>query len=60
MDLAPRCRVFATSGFRYLMALLSYKTRPSVVMVGESPPEDNSMDEDPGVSEGSQPIHLGI
>lgn len=29
-------------------------------MVKESPPEDNSTNEDPGVSEGAQLIHLGI
>ena len=60
MDLMLCCRVFATPGFMYLMAVLSYKTHPYVVMVRESPPEDNSINEDPGVSEGSQPTHLGI
>lgn len=53
MDLLGCGRVFATSDFRYLMAVLSYKTRPSVVMSRESPPEANSINEDPRVSEGT-------
>lgn len=32
------CRVFASSEFMYLMAVLSYKTHPSVVMVREPLP----------------------
>lgn len=38
MDLMGCCRVFASSGFMYLMAVLIYKTHPSVVMVRESLP----------------------
>lgn len=52
MDLKGCC-VFATDGFMYLKALLSYKTHPSVVTASESPPEDKSMAEDPRVSEGA-------
>lgn len=38
MDLMGCCREFASCGFMYLMAVLSYKTHPSVVMVRESLP----------------------
>lgn len=47
------CCMFATAAFMYLKAVLSCKTHPSVVTVRESPPEDNSITEDPGVSEGA-------
>lgn len=48
MDLMGFCRVFATSNFMQLMAVLSYKSQLSEIMVRESTPEDDSANEDRG------------